>query len=265
MRIALGLEYDGQAFCGWQSQPGGGGVQDALEAALAALAGVPLRVHCAGRTDAGVHGAIQVVHFDTEVVRPTSAWVRGTNSFLPDTVAVRWAQPVDDRFHARFSACGRAYRYVLLNRPVRPALLAGRVGWHHIPLDVAAMQAGAASLLGRHDFSSFRAAQCQAASPVRCLTQADVRRAGDFIIFEFAANGFLHHMVRNLVGALVYVGKGAQAPEWIATLLEARDRTQGAPTFAAAGLYLVGVDYPDEFGLLDGGRLRAGTIEGLWA
>lgn len=263
-RIALGLEYDGHSFCGWQSQPGGGGVQDALEAALAEIAGVPVRVHCAGRTDAGVHAAIQVVHFDSGVVRPDTAWVRGTNAHLPEGVAVRWAQAVGADFHARFSATGRSYRYVLLNRPTRPALLAGKVGWHHAPLDEAAMQAGAAFLLGEHDFSSFRAAQCQAASPVRRLVRADVRRAGEFLLFDFAANAFLHHMVRNMVGALVYVGKGEYPPGWIATLLAQRDRTLAAPTFSPSGLYLAGVDYPDTLGLPEGGRLRGGIMEGAW-
>lgn len=249
MRIALGVEYDGSAYNGWQSQPDGRTVQDALEAALSAVAASPVRVHCAGRTDAGVHALCQVVHFDTEAVRPENAWVRGVNTHLPDTVAVRWAQPVDEHFHARFSAQGRRYRYVLLNRPQRPALWAGKVGWHHVPLDVGAMAAAAQHLLGEHDFSAFRAAECQAKSPIKTLYQAAVLRHGDWIIFDFHANAFLHHMVRNLVGMLVYVGKGAHPPAWAAEVLASRSRAAAAPTFAAAGLYFAGVDYDPACGL----------------
>ena len=251
MRIALGLEYDGAAYCGWQSQVGGGAVQDALESALARVAAVakPLRVACAGRTDAGVHALAQVVHFDAPVERPDSAWVRGVNAHLPPTIAVRWAQRMPDEFHARFSACGRRYRYLLLNRPERPGLLAGRVGWFHRPLDVEKMAAAAALLLGEHDFSAFRAAECQAKSPIKTLRQAEVRRHGAVLTFEFAANAFLHHMVRNLVGSLVYVGAGRYPPEWIGELLAARNRTLAAPTFAANGLYLTAGDYEPHWGL----------------
>jgi len=249
MRIALGVEYDGSSFCGWQKQPGGGSVQDELQKALGKLAGVPIEVVCAGRTDAGVHATGQVVHFDAPVSRPLSAWWRGTNTFLPPSVVVRWAQPTADDFHARFSAHGRRYRYLLLNRPQRPAIWHGRAGWHHAPLDLAAMQAGAAKLLGEHDFSSFRAAECQARSPVKLVRQAEVRRCGDFIVFDFAAGAFLHHMVRNMVGSLVYVGLGRKPPEWIGELLRVCDRRLAAPTFAAAGLYLVGVDYDPAWGL----------------
>ena len=252
MRIALGLEYCGTSFHGWQSQAGGGTVQDALEAALAFIAGERVGVICAGRTDAGVHASHQVVHFDTEVERPLSAWVRGVNANLPDGVAVRWAQPVDEEFHARFSARGRRYRYLLLNRPQRPGLWQGRVGWHHAPLDLSAMQDGADRLKGEHDFSSFRAAECQAKSPVKTLWRADVRCSGDVFFFDFEASAFLHHMVRNLVGSLVYVGKGAQEPAWIDQLLAARDRKLAAPTFAAAGLYFRGPIYEAHWGLPDG-------------
>ena len=249
MRIALGIEYDGSPYCGWQKQPAGGSVQDALQAALARLAGVPVDVVCAGRTDAGVHASAQVVHFDAPVQRPLSAWSRGTNTFLPDSIVVRWACAVADDFHARFCAQGRQYRYLLLNRPQRPALWHGRAGWHHAPLDLAAMQAGAAHLLGEHDFSAFRAAECQAKSPVKLVRRAEVRRCGDFVVFDFAAGAFLHHMVRNMVGSLVYVGLGRQRPEWIGELLAVGDRRLAAPTFAAAGLYLVGVDYDPVWGL----------------
>ncbi|HTJ95937.1 MAG TPA: tRNA pseudouridine(38-40) synthase TruA [Rhodocyclaceae bacterium] len=249
MRIALGVEYDGSAFYGWQSQAGGNTVQDALEAALSVVAAEPIRVACAGRTDAGVHALCQVAHFDTEVQRPDTAWVRGVNANLPPTVAVRWAQPVDDEFHARFSAQGRRYRYALLNRPQRPSLWTNYAGWHHMPLDADAMAQAARYLLGEHDFSAFRAAECQAKSPIKTLHQADVQRHGDWLIFDFHANAFLHHMVRNLIGTLVYVGKGAHPPEWAAEVLASRSRTVAAPTFSAAGLYFAGVDYDPRFGL----------------
>lgn len=249
MRIALCLEYDGSAFHGWQSQTSGDTVQDALQAALSQLAGLPVNVVCAGRTDAGVHATAQVVHFDCTVSRPLSAWVRGANALLPDAVAVRWAHAVPDDFHARFSARGRRYRYVLLNRPQRPALAQRRAGWYHAPLDLAAMQSAAALLLGEHDFSAFRAAECQAKSPIKALREARVRQIGDYLLFDFEASAFLHHMVRNMVGSLVHVGKGCHPPAWIDELLAMRDRRRAAPTFAAAGLYLSGVGYEAQWGL----------------
>jgi len=243
MRIALGLEYEGSGFCGWQSQAGGGAVQNVLESALSVVADAPTRVVCAGRTDAGVHALAQVVHFDTDAVRPDTAWVRGVNAHLPDSVAVRWAQPVPGDFHARFSALGRRYRYLLLNRAERPGLMARRVGWFHRPLDADAMAAATGVLLGEHDFSAFRAVECQAKSPVKTLRRADVVRHGDLLVFDFEASAFLQHMVRNLVGALVYVGKGAHPPTWLGELLAGRDRARAAPTFEACGLYFAGVDY----------------------
>ncbi len=243
MRIALGLEYEGSGFCGWQSQAGGGAVQNVLESAISIVADAPTRVVCAGRTDAGVHALAQVVHFDTEAVRPDTAWVRGVNAHLPESVAVRWAQPVASDFHARFSARGRRYRYLLLNRAERPGLMARRVGWFHRPLDADAMAVAAGLLLGEHDFSAFRAIECQAKSPVKILRRADLTRHGDLLVFEFEASAFLHHMVRNLVGALVYVGKGAHPPEWVGEILAGRDRARAAPTFEACGLYFAGVDY----------------------
>ena len=249
MRIALGIEYDGSAFRGWQTQPGGGTVQDELEAALAQIAGEPVPVVCAGRTDAGVHATGQVVHFDAPANRPLMAWVRGVNSFLPPAVAVRWAQPVAEGFHARFSAFGRSYRYLLINRPQRTGVWHGRAGWYHHALDESVMQRGADFLLGEHDFSAFRAADCQAKSPVKTIRRAQVRRFGDMIVFDFEAGAFLHHMVRNMVGSLVYVGQGKHPPEWIAQLLAQGDRRLAAPTFSAAGLYLVGVDYEAHWGL----------------
>ena len=218
-------------------------MQDALEAALSMVADAPTRVVCAGRTDAGVHAIGQVVHFDTDAVRPDTAWVRGVNAHLPASVAVRWAKPVPDDFHARFSARGRRYRYLLLNRGERPGLMAKRVGWFHRPLDADTMRAAAALLLGEHDFSGFRSVECQAKSPVKTLRRADVARHGDLLVFDFEASAFLHHMVRNIVGALVYVGKGAHPPEWLGELLAGRDRARAAPTFEACGLYFAGVDY----------------------
>ncbi|HRP66410.1 MAG TPA: tRNA pseudouridine(38-40) synthase TruA [Thauera sp.] len=256
-RIALGLEYAGDAFCGWQSQAHGRTVQDVLEAALGTIAAERVRLHCAGRTDAGVHASAQVVHFDTNARRPTTAWVRGVNALLPAAVVVRWATEVDDGFHARFLATERRYRYILHNAPTRPAMLAGRVGWFHPPLDEARMAQAVDCLLGWHDFSSFRAAGCQSKTPVRLMHEASVRRQGDYLLFDFRANGFLHHMIRNLVGALVYVGKGRYPVGWMRELLEARDRTRAAPTFAPDGLYLCGVSYPPRWPLPNDGRIIA--------
>lgn len=243
MRIALGLEYDGRHFCGWQSQVSGCGVQDALERALATIAAHPVRTVAAGRTDTGVHATAQVVHFDTEARRPEQAWIRGTNAALPDSVAVLWAKAVPDDFHARFAASGRAYTYLLLDRPVRAGLIHGRVGWCHMPLDVERMARAANALLGTQDFSAFRASECQARSPVRTLRALRIERHADLIVFVAEADGFLHHMMRNIVGSLVYVGAARQPEQWIAELLARRDRTRAAPTFAADGLYLTAVQY----------------------
>ncbi|MCC6867797.1 MAG: tRNA pseudouridine(38-40) synthase TruA [Burkholderiales bacterium] len=258
MRLALGIEYDGTSFCGFQSQPSRCGVQDALERAIGAIAGHPLTVVAAGRTDAGVHAASQVVHFDSEAVRPLTAWVRGTNAHLPSSVAVLFAQSVPADFHARFSATARHYTYLLLNRPERPALLAGRVGWYHRPLDAIAMHTAAQSLVGTHDFTSFRAAECQAKSPVKTIERAVVVAQGDLLRFEFTANAFLHHMVRNIVGALVAIGAGKAPVAWLTALIAARDRTLAAPTFAPDGLYFAGADYPSRFGLPPTVRLVGG-------
>lgn len=248
-RIALGLEYDGSRFCGWQTQPSGCGVQDHLEAALARIAGRPVETVCAGRTDAGVHACGQVVHFDSEAVRPDTAWVRGVNAFLPPGVAVLWSQPVEAAFNARYSARSRAYRYVLLNRGVRPALASRRAGWFHLPLDIERMREAARLLVGEHDFSAFRSSECQAKSPVRHLLSLELDRCGECVVFDVRANAFLHHMVRNLVGALVHVGKGRREPAWVGDVLSSRDRSTGAPTFDAAGLYLLEVEYDAHWGL----------------
>lgn len=249
MRVALGVEYDGRAFCGWQSQPGGCGVQDALEQALSGICGHPVRVAAAGRTDSGVHASGQVAHFDVRVRRPLTAWTRGANSAMPAGVAVQWAQPVADDFHARFCATGRSYTYLLLNRPARPGLAAGKMGWYHRPLDVVPMRQAAAHLLGVHDFSAFRSAECQADSPVRELRRIDIERRDDLIVFRLTANAFLQRMVRNLVGSLVYVGNGSRPPCWLRDVLESRDRARGAPTFAPDGLYLSAVEYDEKWGL----------------
>ena len=249
MRLALGLQYDGSAFHGWQTQADRNTVQDVLEEALAKLAGAPVPTICAGRTDAGVHASHQVVHVDPPVRRPLTAWVRGVNCFLPQAAAVRWAVEVPPTFHARFGATARRYDYWLLNDPVRSPLLANRTGWLPRPLQLQPMREAAALLVGRHDFSAFRSAECQAASPVRELRELAIERFGSLLRFRLVANAFLHHMVRNLVGTLVYVGLGRQQPQWVAEVLHGRDRSAAAPTFAAAGLYLTGVEYDPAFGL----------------
>jgi len=261
MRIALGIEYDGSRFCGWQTQPQGCAVQDALERALAAVADERVSTISAGRTDAGVHALAQVVHFDTKAERPDTAWVRGVNALLPAACAVTWSKPVPDDFHARFSALGRGYRYLLLNHPVRPAADQGRVGWFHLPLDLEKMRIAAQRLIGEHDFSAFRSSECQARSPVRRLTRLDIARHGDHLVFEFGANAFLHHMVRNIVGSLVYVGKGKYPPDWVGAVLAGRDRRRAAPTFEAAGLYLCRVSYDSRWSLPEAPRRTIFEIE----
>lgn len=249
MRVALGVSYRGGGYNGWQSQPDGRTVQDALEKGLSAFAARPVRTICAGRTDAGVHGINQVVHFDTDVEREPFSWVRGSNRYLPPDIAIQWCRFPGDAFHARNSARGRRYAYLLLESAVRPAIESGQCGWIFRPLDQAALEAAAARLIGEHDFSSFRSSECQAASPVKTLREIKVQRRGVYWRFEFEASAFLHHMVRNLVGALVYVGKGALRSGAMAELIAQRDRRRAPPTFMAAGLYLVEVGYPAEFGL----------------
>ena len=243
-RIALGIEYDGSRFLGWQTQPGGGTVQDALEAAIATIASAAdASVTCAGRTDRGVHARGQVVHFDTDVDRPDSAWVRGVNALLPESVAVVWSMRVPETFHARYSARSRTYRYLLVNRPVRPALEARHAGWFHAPLDVEAMRAASRHLLGEQDFTAFRSSQCQAKSPVRTLHSLSIDAADGRIVFTLRANAFLQHMVRNIVGTLVYVGKGKHPPGWVADVLGSHNRALAAPTFAPEGLCLDQIEY----------------------
>ena len=243
MRVALGIGYRGQAYQGWQSQPGGRTVQDRLERALSPFADHPIRTLCAGRTDAGVHAINQVVHFDTDVERAPISWVRGVNRYLPDDIAVQWCLPVAEDFHARNHARGRRYRYIVLESPVRPALEAGLAGWVFRSLDGEAMQNAAALLIGEHDFSAFRAAECQAASPVKTLRSIEISRRGAYWRFDFDANAFLHHMVRNIMGCLVAVGSGRRTPAWLAEVLASAQRELAAPTFPAAGLYFVGPYY----------------------
>ena len=256
MRIALGVRYNGQAYQGWQSQRSGLTVQDRLETALARFADRPISTLCAGRTDAGVHALMQVVHFDTDIERAAFSWVRGTNRYLPADIALQWAHPVPDAFHCRASALARRYRYELSQSPVRPSLDAGRVGWSMRPLDGDAMRAAAALLIGTHDFSSFRASACQARSPVKQLRRIDIARLdvsadGERCRwqFEFEADAFLHHMIRNLMGCLLRVGHGDAPPAWIAEVLAARSRKVAAPTFSADGLYFLGPLYDAAWGL----------------
>ena len=249
MRIAMGLSYNGQAYEGWQSQPSGKTVQDKLENALQRFTQTRIPTWCAGRTDAGVHALMQVVHFDTDLERTPYAWLSATNRYLPSDVAVQWARIVTDDFHCRNSALSRRYVYVLLESPVRPSVERGRVGWTYRPLSLEAMQAGAQYLLGEHDFSSFRAAQCQALSPVKDLRRIQISRHGAYWRFEFEANAFLHHMIRNIMGCLVVVGQGLQPPAWMDTVLAARSRDAAAPTFAPDGLYFLGPVYEPRWGL----------------
>jgi len=271
-RVALGVSYRGTAYKGWQSQAGGGTVQDALEAALSAFAAQPVRVMCAGRTDTGVHGINQVVHLDTPLQREPFSWVRGTNAFLPADIAVQWACEVSNTFHARQSAIGRRYAYILLEAPVRPALESGQVGWVFRPLDQAAMEAASQCLIGEHDFSAFRSSQCQSPTPIKTLRQIGIRRCGAhgaavppqkadprgllgpgaegiYWRFDFEGNAFLHHMIRNLMGCLIAVGTGAQPVSWMQTVLDGRDRKIAAPTFSPEGLYFLGPRYDEAWGL----------------
>lgn len=250
MRIALGVEYDGRSFCGWQSQKGDlPTVQGSLEAGVSIVANQPIKVVCAGRTDTGVHACAQVVHFDTNTERDERSWVLGTNANIEKSISVLWAKPVSDEFHARFSALRRRYRYVIVNRFVRPTFAAGRVCWDHRQLDEKRMQQAANHLIGEHDFNSYRAVACQAHSPVRTVTRLDVHRKEDLVIIDIEANAFLHHMVRNIAGVLMAIGAGEQDINWSKEVLDARDRTLGGVTAPPHGLYFMGVEYPPEFGI----------------
>lgn len=252
MRIALGIEYNGAGYCGWQTQPGGCGVQDRVEAALNSFLAAPaelLSVVCAGRTDTGVHAALQVVHFDCSIERDEIAWVRGVNAHLPSSIRILWAKRVAEDFHARFSAISRSYRYMLLNDMVDAAIMRGQVGWFHLPLAVEPMRAAASLLLGEHDFSAFRAAECQAKSPIKTVHEITIERSGQMLVMKFRANAFLHHMIRNIVGGLVYVGSGRHSVEEFAQIFAGRDRTKAAPTFSPDGLYLADIEYDAGFAL----------------
>ena len=251
MRIALGIEYDGRAFFGWQTQREEPTVQQTLERALAVVADHPVSVVCAGRTDTGVHARCQVAHFDTAAERSERSWVLGANSNLPASVCVLWARVVGEDFHARFSAVGRRYRYVILNRWIRPALESGRMSWERRPLDAEAMHDAAQALVGEHDFTSFRSSGCKANHPVREVRSVGVQRDGDIVTIDIAANAFLYHMVRNIAGTLLEVGLGAREPSWVAEVLAARDRRLAGVTAPPDGLYFMGVRYPDALGLPD--------------
>jgi tRNA pseudouridine38-40 synthase len=252
MRLALGIEYDGTAYNGWQRQRSGTGIQELLERALSAVADEPVEAACAGRTDAGVHASAQVVHFDSNARRTPRNWVLGVNSNLPDDINALWALPVGDDFHARYSATARSYHYLILNRMTRSALLRHRAWWLHRPLDPGPMQRGAEFLIGEHDFSAFRAAGCQASTPRRNVLSLDIARAGERVTITVKANAFLQHMVRNIVGLLAAIGAGEEAPERARAVLESRDRTQGGMTAPAHGLTLIEVEYPERFGLPSG-------------
>ncbi|MER2601944.1 MAG: tRNA pseudouridine(38-40) synthase TruA [Candidatus Competibacter phosphatis] len=250
MRVALGVQYDGSGFRGWQAQqPGTRTVQAALEQALSRVADHPVRVICAGRTDAGVHGVGQVVHFDTTAVRLERAWVLGGNVHLPLDINLNWAREAPDDFHSRFSALARRYRYLILNQPQRSALWRGRATWHYRPLDVKQMQIASQALIGEHDFSAFRAAECQARHPIRDIHELILHRQGNGVVLEVEANAFLQHMVRNIAGVLMTIGAGDRPVEWAQEVLEQRDRTQAGVTAPAEGLYLLAVRYPERFGL----------------
>ena len=249
MRLALGITYRGQAYSGWQRQPSEATVQGRLESALSQFAASPVETQCAGRTDTGVHGLNQVVHIDAPVQRELNSWVRGTNRYLPDDIAVQWCRQVAEDFHARYSALGRRYVYMLLESPVRPALEAGSAGWVFTPLDGDRMREAAALLVGEHDFSAFRSSECQANSPVRRLHTIDIRRCGAYWRFDFDGNAFLHHMIRNIMGCLIAVGSGRRPASWLADVLASRQRIHAAPTFSPAGLFFTGPYYDPAWGL----------------
>ena len=249
MRLALGISYNGLAYQGWQSQASGQTVQDKLEQALGSFCNQRVSTLCAGRTDAGVHGLMQVVHFDTPLNRPEPSWVRGPNALLPRDIAVQWARAVPTEFHCRASALSRRYAYILLESPVRPSMDTDRVGWVFRPLNLNRMQHAARQLIGEHDFSSFRASACQALSPIKNLMRIDISRRGAYWRFEFEANAFLHHMIRNVMGCLIAIGEGRRHPEWMREVLDARDRDAAAPTFSPHGLYFLGPRYDPRWGL----------------
>ena len=249
MRIVAAIEYDGRPYCGWQYQDHSPSVQAEVEKAFSKVANHPIRVVCAGRTDTGVHATGQIIHFDTEAARSDWSWIRGANTHLPGSITILWVKQISEDFHARFSAVRRAYRYVINNRTERPAVLNGLVTWQFKPLDEMRMQQAAAHLIGQHDFSSYRAAGCQAKSPVREIYQLDVTRQDDMIFLDIEANAFLHHMVRNIAGVLMTIGAGEEGTDWSNEVLEHQDRKLGGITASPAGLYLTQVHYPAEFAI----------------
>lgn len=248
-RVVLGISYQGQNYYGWQVQVDRATVQAEVEAAVSQFITTPTQVVCAGRTDTGVHAINQVVHLDTDATRSENSWVRGVNSFLPPDVRIKWAKHVAPDFHARFDAEERTYLYVLRNHPVHSAILKGLVGWFHLPLDLEHMREAAQYLVGQHDFTSFRSSECQAHSPIRTIHHLHIRKQGNLFIFSIKGNAFLHHMVRNIIGSLVYVGKGKYRAEYMSELLALRDRKYAAPTFMADGLYLSHIHYPEKSGI----------------
>jgi tRNA pseudouridine38-40 synthase len=249
VRIALGITYNGQPYQGWQSQSTGLTIQDKLEKALKEFTTQKVTTLCAGRTDAGVHGLMQVVHFDTELNRDMASWVRGTNRYLPDDISVQWAHEVPSEFHARGSALSRRYAYIVLESPVRPSLEFGRAGWVYRSLDDTAMRQASRYLLGEHDFTSFRASSCQALSPIKTMMRVDIHKHGPYWRFEFEGNAFLHHMIRNIMGCMVTIGQGFESPEWMAQVIQSKRRDAAAPTFSPDGLYFQGPVYDAKWGL----------------
>ena len=247
MRYALGIEYDGKNYCGWQRQKNVIGVQEKVEVALSKIANENIEVVCAGRTDTGVNATNQVIHFDTTQIRKDVSWTLGVNTHLPDDIAVTWVKAVDDSFHARFSATARRYRYIIHNNRLRSAILSYGISHCHFPLDENLMHEAAQHLLGKHDYTSYRTVHCQSHSPVRTIEHCQVTRHGSYIVVDVKANAFLHHMVRNIVGSLMRVGQKQETTHWIKTVLEAKNRCVAGATAAPTGLYFVGVDYPDEF------------------
>ena len=249
MRIALGITYNGQPYQGWQSQSTGLTIQDKLEKALKEFTTQKVTTLCAGRTDAGVHGLMQVVHYDTELNRDMASWVKGTNRYLPDDISVQWAHEVPSEFHARGSALSRRYAYIVLESPVRPSLEFGRAGWVYRSLDDTAMRQASRYLLGEHDFTSFRASSCQALSPIKTMMRVDIHKHGPYWRFEFEGNAFLHHMIRNIMGCMVTIGQGFESPEWMAQVIQSKRRDAAAPTFSPDGLYFQGPVYDAKWGL----------------
>ncbi len=253
-KIVASIEYDGAKYSGWQKQnsPFQETVQGKLEAALSKIADNAIKTYCAGRTDAGVHATTQVVHFETRIDRGVKAWEVGTNSFLPPSIRVIWSKPVKNEFHARFSAEARRYHYIIQERKTKSAVLAGKITQSRVQLNSEAMNLAATSLIGEQDFSAFRAAGCQSKTPFRNVISAKIVRQGTFLVFDIKANAFLQHMVRNIVGALLEIGREERKPSWLGELLEGRDRSLGAITAPPDGLYLVGVQYPEEFTIPSG-------------